>query len=250
MKETRIAMWSGPRNISTALMRSFDNRPDCFVTDEPLYGHFLMETGYNHPGREEILRSQKTNWSDVTVELCGAIPYHKSVWYQKHMAHHLTENIDFSWTKSLTNCFLIRHPKDVITSFVKKFELNSERQLGFAQQKELFDWLSSETDFTPPIIEAKEITKNPKQVLTWLCEKLNIDFFESMLSWKKGNRETDGIWAKYWYENVEESSGFMPLSQNKNDIPKQWETIYAESLEIYEYLLSKREVNAIISRTN
>jgi hypothetical protein len=247
MKEIRIAMWSGPRNVSTAMMRSFENRPDTFVTDEPFYAYFLKKTNYQHPGREEILQSQNSNWEDITNKLTGDIPYDKSVWYQKHMAHHLLSNDNFEWTKSLKNCFLIRHPKDVILSFTKKYELFNSEQLGFPQQKKLLDWLCRETDFTPSIIEAQEVTNNPFEVLQKLCKELDIRFFKSMLSWKKGRRETDGIWAKYWYENVENSTGFTLLSKSKKDIPDQWEFIYEECLEIYKYLLSKKEIDAVIS---
>ncbi len=247
MKEIRIAMWSGPRNISTALMRSFENRPDTYVTDEPLYSYFLNKTDLKHPGWKEIIRSQNSNWEEIITWLNGAIPNNKSVWYQKHMAHHLIDGDNFRWIKSLKNCFLIRHPKDVIASYTKKFDLSSAEQLGYPQQKELYDWLCCETDSIPPIIDAQEISKTPLDILQKLCKDLKIKFYKSMLSWEKGRRDTDGFWAKYWYENVEASTGFIPLSQNEKDIPKQWKSIYAESLAIYEYLFSKKEANAVIS---
>ncbi len=247
MGEVKIAMWSGPRNISTALMRSFGNRPDTFVTDEPLYGHFLNKTGIQHPGREEIIQSQNTDWHEVTRWLCGEIPNNKTVWYQKHMAHHLTGNMDYEWMKSLANCFLIRHPKDVIVSFGKKFKLSSSDQLGYHQQKKIYDWICQITDDSPPVIDVQEIVNNPKDSLRTLCERLNIKFYDSMLSWEPGKKDTDGVWAKYWYKNVEQSSSFMPQSQNEKDIPEKWGSIYSECIEIYEYLLSRMKVNKVVN---
>ena len=247
MGETRIAMWSGPRNISTALMRSFGNRPDTFVTDEPLYGHFLKKTGIQHPGREEIIQSQNTDWKKITGELCGTIPTNKSVWYQKHMVHHITGNMNFEWTKYLTNCFLIRHPRDVITSYKKKYTITSAAQLGYPQQKRLYDWMCLKRIKKPPIIEANDIVKDPKQVLCFLCSELNIEFYESMLSWEPGPRDTDGVWSKYWYENVNRSSGFMPLKTTSKEIPNELESIYSECLETYSYFYDRKEFNAVIS---
>jgi len=244
---TRIAMWSGPRNISTAMMRSFENRSDTWVTDEPFYAYFLKKTGYQHPGRDDIIQSQNSNWEEITNWLISDIPGNKSVWYQKHMAHHLLDGDDIRWIKALKNCFLIRHPKDVILSFTNKFILTDTKQLGYPQQKKLWDWLSGEADFNPLIIEAQEITKNPKEELRKLCENLNIEFYDSMLLWEKGKRDSDGIWAKYWYESVEKSTEFLPLSQSEQDIPYQWKTIYKECLNIYEYFLTKKEENASIS---
>ena len=247
MRGVRIAMWSGPRNISTALMRSFGNRPDTYVTDEPLYGHFLNMTGIQHPGREEIIQSQNTNWREVIKWLCSEIPNNKTVWYQKHMAHHLTEDMDCEWIKSLKNCFLIRHPKDVIISFCKKFKLSSSSQLGYHQQKYIYDWICRFTDDYPPVIDVQEIIKNPRDSLKTLCGRFNIDFFDSMLSWEPGQKDTDGVWSKYWYKNVEQSSSFVPLSQNEKDIPEEWESIYSECMEIYEYLLSRMKVNKVVN---
>ncbi len=247
MTATRIAMWSGPRNISTAIMRSFENRSDTYVTDEPFYAYFLKKTGYQHPGRDEIIQSQNSKWEEITNWLTSDIPGDKSVWYQKHMAHHLLDEDDIRWIKALKNCFLIRHPKDVILSFTNKFILTDTKQLGYPQQKKLWDWLSRETDFKPLIIEAQEITKNPKEELQKLCGNLNIEFYDSMLSWEKGKRDSDGIWAKHWYKSVENSTEFLPLSQSRKDIPYQWKIIYKECLNIYEYFLLKKEENVSIS---
>ena len=144
MAKTIIAMWSGPRSLSTAMMRAFENRGDTEVFDEPFYAHFLEKTGIDHPGRNLVLRSQNTNWNEI-VDICiGSIPNGKSIWYQKHMAQHNLSGCDLEWTKKMINCFLIRNPKDVIVSFNKKFELTSSMQLGFTQQLDLFEKLKNE----------------------------------------------------------------------------------------------------------
>ena len=141
--ELRIAMWSGPRNISTALMRSFENRSDSFVTDEPFYAYFLKESGEDHPGRQEIIQSQSSDWVTVASELIGSIPQGKTIWYQKHMAHHILDYSNLDWINSVFNCFLIRDPKEVICSYVKRFKLIDHKQLGFNQQLRIFKKIKS-----------------------------------------------------------------------------------------------------------
>ena len=165
----RIAMWSGPRNISTALMRSWENRADCVVVDEPLYAFYLHETGLNHPGRTEILKAQSTSWQSVADELVGAAPRDAQIWYQKHMVHHLLPSVDRSWLLELSHCFLIRRPAEVLNSYIRSRPDVCLEDLGFVQQAELFDWITEHTGRTPLVIESSDVLRNPEKCLRNLC---------------------------------------------------------------------------------
>ena len=232
----RIAMWSGPRNISTAMMRSFENRPDTIVEDEPFYAHYLVKTGVEHPCRIETIKSQENDWDKVSQHLVGEIPSIRSVWYQKHMAQHNLPGCDLEWTKKMINCFLIRDPKEVIVSFSKKFKIKSSLQLGFIQQLELFNKLKNETEHTPVVIDAMDILLNPRESLTVLCRKIGIPFMEEMLYWPSGPRDSDGVWAKHWYQNVEASTGFNPYKKTENESLDQYDEILNECMDAYNYL--------------
>ncbi len=228
-------MWSGPRNISTALMRSFENRPDTVVEDEPFYAHYLEKTGFAHPMKEQIIKSQSTNWNYIAKRITSEIPIGKNIWYQKHMAQHNLPNYSLDWTKNIINCFLIRNPKEVIYSYTKKFELTSAKQIGFPQQYKLFNKLKN-LNSIPIVIDSKDILLNPKIVLSQLCKRLQIPFYEEMLNWPKGHRRSDGIWGKYWYKNVVNSSKFNFYSNNKIELEDKYESIYEECINIYTEL--------------
>jgi Sulfotransferase domain len=206
----RIAMWSGPRNISTALMRAFENRSDTAVTDEPLYGHFLLRTGLDHPGREEVIRAQETDWQKVTAALLGPVPDGKPIWYQKHMTHHLLPEIGRAWLDRLTNCFLIRDPHAVLASYVRTRAQPSLEDLGLPQQVELFEQLHARTGRAPPVVDAADVLTDPSRTLGLLCQAIGIPFSQRMLSWPAGRRPTDGVWAPHWYASVWRSTGFRP----------------------------------------
>ena len=236
---TRIAMWSGPRNISTALLRSFENRPDCVVYDEPFYAHYLHKTDKDHPMRNEIIKQGNTNWQSVANEITGPIPGGKTIWYQKHMAQHNLPGCDLWWTQKLTNCILIRHPKDVMLSYIKKFEITSVDQLGYRHQVELFIMLKN-MDREPIVLDAADILKDPKNMLKKLCGKLGIPFYIEMLSWLAGPRESDGIWGRHWYSRVEASVGFQPYDKKKGELPLKYQDIYTASLENYKKLYLDR----------
>ena len=238
MNEIKIAMWSGPRNLSTALMRSFENRDDTYVTDEPLYGHYLKYSKIDHPMKNEIIKANNTDWKSITKYLTGCIPENKSIWYQKHMAQHNIFRLDNSWINELTNCFLIRDPKDVIISYIKKFTLNSSHQLGFSHQFDLFNYLSKENS-NILIIDSSDLQNNPKYTLELFCNKLNIPFTNKMLNWPKGIRSSDGIWGKYWYKNVVNTTGFNRV-YHKKKLPYKYDKIYYECFKYYEYLYEKR----------
>lgn len=202
----RVAMWSGPRNISTAMMRAFENRDDCAVVDEPFYAAYLDQTDVDHPGRDDILASQPRDWRDVATTLCEESP--APVFYQKHMTQHLLPSMDLSFTASLTNCFLIREPRRIIASYARVRPSFNLDELGFTQQEQLFDRECDRLGSAPPVLDATLTLENPRSVLRQLCAALDIPWDEAMLSWPTGARDSDGVWAPYWYSAVLESTGF------------------------------------------
>ena len=231
-----IAMWSGPRNISTAMLRSWGNRADTFVCDEPLYAHYLLETGLDHPGRDEVVDHHETDWRKVVDWLTGPIPEGKAVFYQKHMAHHLLPHIERDWLDKLTHCFLIRDPSAMLTSLIKHLPNPTLANTGLPQQLEIVRIVQQRTDRTPPIIDARDVLENPRGMLSLLCERLGVEFTEAMLTWPPGRRETDGIWAKHWYAAVEKSTGFGPYRRKGDEVPKKFEPLLAQCLELYSEL--------------
>ncbi|MDP7194858.1 MAG: HAD family hydrolase, partial [SAR202 cluster bacterium] len=218
-----IAMWSGPRNISTALMRSFENRSNCFVSDEPFYSYFLHKTGLQHPLRDEIIKSGLINYNEIIKYITGPIPSSKKIWYQKHMAHHILPESDMNWIKNMKNCLLIRHPSDVILSYSKKNEIHSILQLGYVQQSNIYGMLSQEIEAPPIIIDAQDLLQEPRKMLIKICENLEAKFDEKMLSWPSGSRKTDGIWGKHWYKKVEASTGFKSYIKTSRIIPSKYQ---------------------------
>ena len=206
----RIAMWSGPRNISTAMMRAFENRADAAVTDEPLYGHYLLATGLDHPGRDEVIAAQETDWRKVAAALTGPVPGGTRVWYQKHMAHHLLPEIGRDWLDRLTNCFLIRDPREVLASYVRTRAQPTIEDLGLPQQVEIFEHVRARTGRTPPVLDARDVLEDPRGMLGLLCAAIGIPFSERMLAWPEGPRPTDGVWGRHWYAGVWRSTGFRP----------------------------------------
>ncbi len=235
---TRIAMWSGPRNISTAVMRSFENRKDTLVIDEPFYAYYLNETGLNHPLREKVLASQSIDWDEIVSQLNGEIPKEKTIFYQKHMVHHIPSFNKISWLKNFKNCLLIRHPKQVIISYSKKSKINSISDLGFVQQVELFEKVKSLTGSYPAVIDSKDILLDPKSYLSKLCDYFDISFLEEMLSWPIGRRKSDGIWGSHWYKNVINSNGFIQYKEPEESIHQDDMRFYKDSVEHYNYLSS------------
>jgi len=240
MNETRIAMWSGPRNISTAMLRSWGNRPDTFVCDEPLYAYYLKQTGIDHPGRDEVIAHHESDWRKVLPWLTGEIPDGRSVFYQKHMAHHLLPEIDLGWLDSVTNAFLIRDPREMLTSLIRVTPQPTVADTGLPQQSELFDRMREQTGRTPPVLDSRDVLDDPRGLLTRLCEVLGLPFSDSMLSWEAGRRETDGIWAKYWYDAVERSTAFQPYRPKTDEVPQRLRDIYEECMVHYEKLHAAR----------
>ncbi len=238
----KIAMWSGPRNISTAMMRSWGNRTDTFVCDEPLYAHYLQATGKDHPIAGEVIADGETDWRKVTAWLTGDAPQGKKIFYQKHMAHHLLPHIEREWLSGVSNCFLIRDPAQVIISYLKKQHDPTAQDLGYAQQSEIFDWVREQQGITPPVVDARDVLDAPERTLRRLCEALGAPWSDAMLSWPPGLRETDGIWAKHWYSEVETTTAFRPYKGKSETVPERLRPVYEECLEHYHRLHAHRLV--------
>jgi hypothetical protein len=236
----RIAMWSGPRNISTAMMRSWGNRPDTAVIDEPFYAYYLKATGKKHPGAEEVIAAGETDWRKIVTQLTGSFPEGKRIFYQKQMTHHLLPEVDREWLAGVTNCFLIRDPREVIVSYIKKQEDPTLEDLGFVQQEEIFDWVHARTGTAAPVVDARDVLENPQRTLGLLCEAVGVEFSDSMLSWLPGLRATDGIWAKYWYGEVARSTSLQPYRPRHAKVPAHLQEIHDRCRESYERLYECR----------
>ena len=232
----RIAMWSGPRNISTAMLRSFGSRPDTFVSDEPLYAHYLKVTGIAHPGRAEILAAHDADWKSVAATLTGPVPGGRAVWYQKHMAHHLLPMIERDWLDALTHAFLIREPDEMVFSLLKTYPDAGLADTGLPQQCEIFDRVAARLGRAPPVVLASDVLKDPVAQLEALCNALGIPFLPEMLAWAPGRRETDGVWAPHWYAAVEASTGFEPYRRRHLELTPAQERLVDECRPWYEKL--------------
>ena len=231
----RIACWSGPRNISTALMRSWSSRTDFFVSDEPFYAYYLRERQLKHPMYKEIIEHYADKYDDVVTGLTSGIPNGKEHWYQKHMAHHIIDLNNIEWIKNFENCILIRHPKDVINSYVKKNTLNHIDELGYPQQYKIMRYLDSiGKKFI--VIDSNILLNNPEKILSQWCSSINLEFDISMLKWQKGNHPQDGIWWKHWYDNVITTTHFQKFSANQSQLDKKYQSIYDEALDYYNKL--------------
>jgi hypothetical protein len=237
----RIAMWSGPRNISTAMMRAWGNRPDTIVCDEPFYAHYLQTTSRAHPGADEVIVNGETDWRKVVERLTGEVPDGKRIFYQKQMTHHLLPEIDRAWLGAVTNCFLIRDPREVIVSYIKRNNDPALEDIGFVQQAEIFDLVRAHTGAISPVIDARDILENPEKILRLLCDAVGVEFVDAMLSWPPGLRDTDGIWAKHWYGEVVNSTAFRkPLPREPEPVPERLRNVYDRSRESYDRLYEYR----------
>jgi len=201
----RIAMWSGPRNLSTAMMRSFGARGDCACVDEPFYAHYLVQTGLPHPMREQVIASQPVDWRDVLPDLTtgGTAPLQ----YQKHMVQHMLPDMELGWTGQVTNVFLIREPERVVASFAQKRGLPDPSELGFDRQWQMFLQMA-ERGPAPVVIDSADIRRHPDRALRALCAAIDIEYTPAMLSWTKGPHPEDGVWGAVWYDAVNASTGF------------------------------------------
>ena len=235
-RAVRIAMWSGPRTISTALMRSWGSRPDTRVCDEPLYAHYLDRTGLDHPGADEVLAHGETDWRVVVKGLCGPVPEGRPIYYQKHMAHHLLPNIERAWLGELRNCFLIREPREMLMSLIEFIPEPTLEDTGLPQQVEIFESVERTTGIVPPVIDARDVLSDPEGQLRLLCEAVGVPFRSEMLSWPPGPRATDGAWARHWYASVERSTGFRPYAPKSDPMPDRLEHLHRRCVDYHERL--------------
>jgi hypothetical protein len=236
-----IAMWSGPRNISTAMMRAWGNRPDTVVCDEPLYAHYLLTTGHrDHPGHDETVRQHETDWRKVVDVLTGPIPAGKDIFYQKHMAHHILPGMAVDWIEKLTNCFLIREPRETLLSLVKFLPRPTLEETGLPQQVRLFDHLARRSGAEPVVLDARDVLTDPPAALAKLCDALHVPFHEAMLSWAPGPRATDGAWARYWYQDVYSTTTFQPYRPRHGSLPQSLEPLLEQCQRLYRRLYRHR----------
>jgi hypothetical protein len=236
----RVAMWSGPRNISTAMMRAWENRPDTVVVDEPLYAAYLHRTGLEHPGRDEVIAAQPTDLADAVAELHAPLPDGANVHYAKHMAHHLdTATDDATWTDAFRNVLLIRDPAEVVASYVRSREACEPADIGLLQEA----WLVAHWDaagLDVPVMDSADFLGDPEGHLRWLCDWLGIDFTDRMLSWPAGPRESDGVWAPYWYDAVLASTGFEPPRPRTVDLSPHDAAVAQVCRPAYDALRERR----------
>jgi Sulfotransferase domain len=235
----RVGMWSGPRNISTAMMRAFENRPDTLVVDEPLYAAYLHRTGIDHPARDEVIASQPTDLEAAIAVLEEPLPGGRTVHYAKHMAHHVERGMDLSWTLRFRNVLLIRDPAEVVASYARIRESVTPEDIAIPQQGWLLE-LWDEHGVEVPIVEASDFLRAPEAHLRWLCEWLGIPFSGRMLSWPAGPRESDGVWAPHWYAAVWSSTGFEPWRPRETSLAAHDAAVAEACRPTYEALHERR----------
>jgi hypothetical protein len=234
----RIAMWSGPRNISTAMMRAFGNRRDCAASDEPFYAAYLVATGLDHPMRKEVIASQPNDWRDVVVFLTGPPPDRKPIWYQKHMTHHMVKGFGRNWIDHVANAFLIRAPEAVMASYAQKRGEFALEEIGLPAQVDLFERAADRLGKAPPVIEGADVLADPRGALSALCAALGAPFDEAMLAWPAGRKPFDGVWAPVWYDTVEKSTGFGRPSREPSfeELPDGLKPLAEAARSYYEKL--------------
>ena len=234
-------MWSGPRNISTAMMRAWGNRADTAVIDEPFYAYYLKRTGKKHPGAADIIAGGETDWQKIVASLrTEPILSRKQIFFQKQMTHHVLPEIGREWIVDLTNCFLIRDPREVILSYIKKNPEPMLEDLGFVQQSKIFEFMRARTNSIPPIVDARDVLEHPERTLRLLCDAVGVEFDKAMLSWPPGLRDSDGIWAKYWYDDVARSTSFQPYKSREGNVPDRLREIYERCQDCYDRLYKHR----------
>lgn len=227
-----ISMWSGPRNVSTALMYSFAQRTDTEVIDEPLYGHYLSKVDVNHPGDREVLDHMEHDGTAVLDNILKSD--HKEILFLKNMAHHWI-SLNDEYLSAFTNVFLIRDPKEMLASLIHQIPDPVIRDTGLKKQVELYKLLPHES----VVIDSKELLTNPRNILTQLCIELKVPFDPNMLHWKSGPKKEDGIWAKHWYHNVHKSTGFTTYQAKNATIPNNLQPLLDECYSYYNFLYTK-----------
>lgn len=240
VEPVRIAMWSGPRNISTAMMRAWENRGDCVVVDEPFYACYLAATGVDHPMRAEVLASQPPEWSAVIESLTAPLPEGRAIQYQKQMTHHMMAPLDEAWLRTARHAFLIRDPVEMVASYTQKRGEVTVEDLGLPQAVEIYERVREVTGREPPVIEASDVLRRPEIALRRLCAALDVPFSERMLSWPPGLRESDGVWAPHWYNAVAESTGFAPYRPREVTLSEELRGVAEACMPYYEVLRARK----------
>jgi len=235
----RIAMWSGPRNLSTAMMYAFGNRTDCAIVDEPFYASYLAKTGLRHPMWQEILDSQSQDPTVVSDQITGSIPGAKPYFYQKHMTQHMISGVPRDWMRAFKNVFLIRHPARVIASYAAKRENPTLDDIGFWQQSELFDEVNA-WGGKPIVVDSHDIREDPAVMLETLCDAIDIPFSAKMLNWPKGGHKDDGAWALHWYGSVWTSNGFAGAEGELPEVPEHLQGVLDAAMPHYERMKSAK----------
>jgi hypothetical protein len=247
---TNIAMWSGPRNISTAMMYSFASRPDCEVWDEPFYAFALEHGGSDHPLKREIVARYETRYERIVARCLEPPGSGKPVFYQKHMTHHMLPGFERRWILQLANAFLIRDPQRVLSSYARKWEEVSLRAIGILEQWEIFALVADAKGAAPAVLDAEDVLNDPRSAMQLLCRTLGIDFNESMLSWPRGPKPYDGLWGSHWYNAVHVSTGFdRPAAGADEPLPAGLQKIADAAAPIYERLRSYRLIGRLNERT-
>lgn len=233
----RIAMWSGPRNISTAMMRSFGARRDCAVSDEPFYGAFLTDSGEPHPMAAETIADMDCDWRSVLASQSGPAPGNAPFWYQKHMPHHMVGPVDIRDMPDHRHAFLIRAPERVVASYRNKNELRRPEMLGFAQLRSYFEMEADRTGSAPVVVDSDAILRDPAATLARLCDRLGLPWDEAMLGWNKGPHPEDGVWGSHWYDKVNASTGFGAPSGRLPSLEGDYRAVADACKADYEALL-------------
>jgi hypothetical protein len=236
----RIAMWSGPRNLSTAMMYAFASRADTTASDEPFYAHYLATTGVRHPLASEVIAAGETDWRAVARHLTGPVPGGRQVWYQKHMCHHMLDHIDLGWTTRLKHCFLIRDPREVLLSLSAKTDAVDAWATGLPQQVRLVDRIEAQSGEPACIVDAGDVLNHPTQMLTALCTHVGIEFDPAMLSWPEGPKSCDGVWASHWYGGVWASTSFGAYRLRDGMLSAAARRALQEVSPLYERLAARR----------
>jgi hypothetical protein len=236
----RIAMWSGPRNLSTAMMRSFGSRADTFVSDEPFYGAFLKTSGAAHPMAAEVIAAMDCDWASVMATLRGSPPNGAPIWYQKHMWHHMVGPIGYDDFAGFTHAFLIREPERMIASYLHKREAAAIEDFGLERQAEFFAREADRLGHAPPVVDANDVLRDPEGTLSALCDALAVPWDAAMLRWAPGRRASDGPWAPHWYGAVESSTGFGPPETGPVELPAAARRVADQCRPHYERLAEHR----------
>lgn len=226
----KIAMWSGPRNLSTAMMYSFGNRADFDALDEPFYAPYLAQSGVRHPMGDEIMSAHETDPQTVSQSITTPAARHL---YMKHMPHHMLPNFPLEWAKDCVNIHLLRHPARVIASYAAKRSEITTEDIGFTQQLSIYE------DLGGIVIDSSDIRANPDRALRKLCAEIELTFDPEMLSWRTGPRPFDGVWARHWYGSVHQSTGFAGAEGPLPKINSDHAEVAAEVMPIYEALAQR-----------